>query len=202
MAGLPPRQRERTDNVHDGTTGLLLDGLLAGMDDLGSYDLADLDIRVRAQVNALVAAARELSDACADLADALRPPPGNGTDDPLTMDFARLRAERSATLLDEDASAAHGTYRLLKGAHTALDDATEPDPGPVAEVAAAEVAAAEVAAAEVAAAEVAAAEVAAAAAPPPADPTGAAAVPSPAAAAPPAALWTEPPEASEESQPS
>ena len=93
--------------MHDGTTELLLDGLLAGMDDLESYDLADIDIRVRAQVNVLVAVARELSDACADLADALRPLPGNGMDDPLTMDFARLRTERSADLLDEAAAAQH-----------------------------------------------------------------------------------------------
>ena len=157
MTGLSPPQRERTDNVYDGTGGLLHDGLLAGLDGLESYDLAGVDVRVRAQVSALVSVARELCDACADLADALRPLPGNGMDDPLTMDFARLRAERSAALLDEAASAARGTYRLLEGAYAALDVPGEQPagrvPGTAGGAAAAQPTAAEGAAAGGAAAE-------------------------------------------------
>lgn len=109
--------------MQDGTTELLPDG---SPDE--AFDLAGAaDDVVRERVGALLAAARGLSDACADLADALRPLPGNGMDDPLTMDFARLRAERTAALLDEAAAAAHGTLGLLGSAYGALD---APEDGP------------------------------------------------------------------------
>ena len=54
----------------------------------------------------------ELSDTCADLADALRPLPGMAPDDPIIAGFGRLRAERTAALLDEAASAARGDARV------------------------------------------------------------------------------------------
>ena len=119
--------------MHDRTTGFLFDGLLAGLGDRNSDDrtgLADLGIRVRTQVGTLVTVARELCDACADLADALRPPPQNGMEDPLTMDLERQRAERSAALLDEAAATARGTYRLLEGSYSAFDAPTEQTPIP------------------------------------------------------------------------
>ena len=78
--------------------------------------------QVRARVQALISAARTLSDTCADLADALRPAvPGHAGDDPLIAGFGRLRAERTAALLDEAASAARGTLGLLHSAYGALD---------------------------------------------------------------------------------
>src|SRR4051794_34786102 len=77
--------------------------------------------QVRSRVQALISAARTLSDTCADLADALRPVPGHAPDDPLIAGFGRLRAERTAALLDEAASAARGTLGLLHSAYGALD---------------------------------------------------------------------------------
>ncbi|HEY6745272.1 MAG TPA: hypothetical protein VI357_06085, partial [Mycobacteriales bacterium] len=78
--------------------------------------------QVRERVQALISAARTLSDTCADLADALRPAvPGHPGDDPLVAGFGRLRAERTAALLDEAASAARGTLGLLHSAYGALD---------------------------------------------------------------------------------
>ncbi len=74
--------------------------------------------QVRERVQALISAARTLSDTCADLADALRPAVH---DDPLVAGFGRLRAERTAALLDEAASAARGTLGLLHPAYGALD---------------------------------------------------------------------------------
>src|SRR5918993_365498 len=74
---------------------------------------------VRGRVQALITAARDLSDTCADLADALRPLPGQEDDG--GPDFGRLRAERTAALLDEAASAARGTLRLLHSAYSALE---------------------------------------------------------------------------------
>ena len=74
---------------------------------------------VRARVQALISAARDLSDTCADLADALRPLPGH--EDLGGPDFGRLRAERTAALLDEAASAARGTLGLLHSAYSALE---------------------------------------------------------------------------------
>ena len=74
---------------------------------------------VRGRVQALVSAARDLSDTCADLADALRPLPGHV--DAGGPDFGRLRAERTAALLDEAASAARGTLGLLHSAYSALE---------------------------------------------------------------------------------
>ena len=78
--------------------------------------------QVRERVQALISAARTLSDTCADLADALRPVPGMVPDDPIVAGFGRLRAERTAALLDEAASAARGTLGLLYSAYGALDD--------------------------------------------------------------------------------
>ena len=77
--------------------------------------------QVRERVQALISAARMLSDTCADLADALRPLPGMASDDPIIAGFGRLRAERTAALLDEAASAARGTLGLLHSAYGALD---------------------------------------------------------------------------------
>ena len=77
--------------------------------------------QVRERVQALISAARTLSDTCADLADALRPLPGMAPDDPIIAGFGRLRAERTAALLDEAASAARGTLGLLHSAYGALD---------------------------------------------------------------------------------
>ena len=93
---------------------------------------------VRERVQALISAARDLSDTCADLADALRPLPGH--DDASGHDFGRLRAERTAALLDEAASAARGTLGLLHSAYSALErqvgrpPVREPVPGPRSEV--------------------------------------------------------------------
>ncbi len=78
--------------------------------------------QVRERVQALISAARTLSDTCADLADALRPVPGMAPDDPIVAGFGRLRAERTAALLDEAASAARGTLGLLHSAYGALDN--------------------------------------------------------------------------------
>ena len=78
--------------------------------------------QVRERVQALISAARTLSDTCADLADALRPVPGMAPDDPIAAGFGRLRAERTAALLDEAASAARGTLGLLHSAYGALDN--------------------------------------------------------------------------------
>ena len=78
--------------------------------------------QVRARVQALISAARTLSDTCADLADALRPVPGMTPDDPIVAGFGRLRAERTAALLDEASSAARGTLGLLHSALGALDN--------------------------------------------------------------------------------
>ena len=72
--------------------------------------------QVRERVQALISAARTLSDTCADLADALRPVPGMAPEDPIIAGFGRLRAERTAALLDEAASAARGTLGLLHSA--------------------------------------------------------------------------------------
>ncbi len=107
--------------MQDGLTDLLSPEVVAAAD---AGDLAD-DVapdRLRARIHALISAARELSDSCADLADALRPIPGSGMDDPLTMDFGRLRAERAAALLDEAASAARGTFGLLDSAYLAVEE--------------------------------------------------------------------------------
>ena len=82
--------------------------------------------QVRVRVQSLIAAARALSDTCADLADALRPVPGHLPDDPLVAAFGRLRAERTAALLDEAASAARGTLGLLHSAYGALDRRPRP----------------------------------------------------------------------------
>ena len=112
--------------MQDGPTDLLPPGVPAAdaVDEAGD----DASDRVRARIEMLLAAARDLSDTCADLADALRPLPGAVLDDPLTMDFGRLRAERTAALLDEAASAARGTLGLLDAAYRALDQRTEPEP--------------------------------------------------------------------------
>ncbi len=112
--------------MQDGPTDLLPPGVHAAdaVDEAGD----DASDRVRARIEMLLAAARDLSDTCADLADALRPLPGAVLDDPLTMDFGRLRAERTAALLDEAASAARGTLGLLDAAYRALDQRTEPEP--------------------------------------------------------------------------
>src|SRR4029079_10462077 len=76
--------------------------------------------QVRERVQALIRAARTLSDTCAALADALRPVPGMVPDDPIVAGFGRLRAERTAALLDEAASAARGTLGVLYSAYGAL----------------------------------------------------------------------------------
>ena len=104
--------------MQDGTTRLPADGQSAASLE---PDDAEADVHLRHRIRTLTAAARELSDACADLADALRPLPGNGMDDPLTMDFSRLAAERTAALLDEAASVTRGTLGLLGSAYDALD---------------------------------------------------------------------------------
>jgi hypothetical protein len=78
--------------------------------------------QVRDRIQALISAARTLSDTCADLADALRPVPGMAADDPVVAGYGRLRAERTAALLDEAASAARGTLGLLHSAYGALAD--------------------------------------------------------------------------------
>src|SRR5829696_1087563 len=83
---------------------------------------------VRQRVQALISAARDLSDTCADLADALRPLPGQ--DEPGGHDFGRLRAERTAALLDEAASAARGTLGLLHSAYSALERQMGRPPAP------------------------------------------------------------------------
>ena len=82
--------------------------------------------QVRDRVQALISAARMLSDTCADLADALRPVPGMAPDDPVLAGYGRLRAERTAALLDEAASAARGTLGLLHSAYGALIDRVGP----------------------------------------------------------------------------
>jgi hypothetical protein len=105
--------------VQDGTIKLPAGGESAASQ--GSDD-AEADAHLRDRIRTLIAVARELSDACADLADALRPLPGNGMDDPLTMDFSRLAAERTAALLDEAASETRGTLGLLGSAYAALGD--------------------------------------------------------------------------------
>src|SRR6266498_2682862 len=129
MARLSPPHRERIDDVHNGTTGLLRDGAPVGMNgstpstgSTGSTGRSGLGDRLRAQVDALTAAADELCEACADLADALRPAPGDGMDDPLTVDLSDLHADQTATLLDEAAGTARNAYRLLTRAYAALDD--------------------------------------------------------------------------------
>jgi len=159
MARLSPPHRERIDDVHNGTTGLLRDGAPVGMNgstpstgSTGSTGRSGLGDRLRAQVDALTAAADELCEACADLADALRPAPGDGMDDPLTVDLSDLHADQTATLLDEAAGTARNAYRLLTRAYAALDDVrddakagtepsrsepngVEPAPGPAANAA-------------------------------------------------------------------
>ncbi|HZB49104.1 MAG TPA: hypothetical protein VE547_08430, partial [Mycobacteriales bacterium] len=79
---------------------------------------------VRARVQALISAARDLSDTCADLADALRPLPGHEGG----PDFGP--AERAAALLDEAASAARGTLGLLHSAYSALERQLGRPPAP------------------------------------------------------------------------
>jgi hypothetical protein len=111
---------ERTDDVQDGTSGSF-GGSRPAAPDPGD----PAEAPVPEQVRALLAAARELSDACADLADALRPAPAPGAD-PLTMDFQQLRAERTADLLDEAASISRGTFGLLDSAYAALTDQHTP----------------------------------------------------------------------------
>jgi hypothetical protein len=113
---------ERTVNVQDGTQ-LLHQGSHA--DAAIEQPVGD---QVRDRIRALAEAARDLSDACADLADELRPL-GSGMDDPLTMDFARLRAERAAALLDEAALAARRTLGLLDSASAAASDGWSAPPG-------------------------------------------------------------------------
>lgn len=105
-----------------------LTGLLPGPDGDGPEQDDEAFQQVRERVHALVTAARALSDTCADLADALRPVPGHAPDDPMVAAVGRLRAERTAALLDEAASAARGTLGLLHSAYGALDRPTAPSP--------------------------------------------------------------------------
>jgi len=125
---LPDGEASDGSDVQDGPTDLLPAEVAAAdaVDEAGD----DASDRVRARIEALIVAARDLSDTCADLADGLRPLPGAGVDDPLTMDFGRLRAERTAALLDEAASAARGTLGLLDAAYGALEQRTELAPAP------------------------------------------------------------------------
>src|SRR5215213_9024623 len=95
------------------------DLLPGGRSELEPAGDAEALSHVHERVQALITAARTLSDTCADLADALRPLPGH--DDPVGPDFGRLRAERTAALLDEAASAARGTLGLLHSAYSALE---------------------------------------------------------------------------------
>jgi hypothetical protein len=120
MARLSATDRSGTDEVQDGTSGSF-GGSRPAMP--GPGDPAEP--AVPEQVRALLAVARELSDACADLADALRPTPAPGAD-PLTMDYRQLRAERTADLLDEAASISRGTFGLLDSAYAALTDQRTP----------------------------------------------------------------------------
>jgi hypothetical protein len=108
------------DDVQDGTSGSFGGSRPAVP---GPGDPAELP--VPEQVRALLVTARELSDACADLADALRPATAPGAD-PLTMDYRQLRAERTADLLDEAASISRGTFGLLDSAYAALTDQHTP----------------------------------------------------------------------------
>jgi hypothetical protein len=119
MARLSATDGSGRDDVQDGTSESFGGSrpALPGRDDPGEP--------VPEQVRALLAAARELSDACADLADALRPAPARGAD-PLTMDYTHLRAERTADLLDEAASISRGTFGLLDSAYAALTDQHTP----------------------------------------------------------------------------
>jgi hypothetical protein len=119
MARLSATDGSGRDDVQDGTSESFSGSRPAtpGRDDPAEP--------VPEQVRALLAAARELSDACADLADSLRPAPAPGAD-PLTMDYGHLRAERTADLLDEAASISRGTFGLLDSAYAALTDQHTP----------------------------------------------------------------------------